>query len=443
MKPLLAAIVAALAAAVLGTTEPSSAGPAQVAKAPAAVLGIAYRPFGRSTTGTLAWFDPMTLEKLPGRKAPLGAVLGSWAFSADRSILAIGSCGDTWMPRMRFVNAHVMRVLGDLRLPTGYECASSLAWLSPNRLLAVLTSSASSAVAVIDPMARRLLRLTKLPSAPWSTGVTGSELVVLFGGREEFVPARVAVVDAEGGVRTVTVDDIRIGTVVDYSKEDYRARTISPGFAVDPEGRRAFLVPASGRIAEIDLETLDVDYHEVDRPSLFGRLLRWLEPSAEAKLVEGPMRQATWLGNGLLAVSGVDYSFSKNSAGDLVETGKPVGVKIVDTGSWRSRMLSRGSSGFAVAPGLVIAQGGEWDAQRQRTIGPGIVAFGLDGAVRWRVASPNWIDPVGSYGIGYLWREEGRMDVIDLATGQILRALDRRGTASPWPQLLAAQSASW
>jgi hypothetical protein len=441
MKPVVALVVAALAAAVLGATESRSAEPAQVTKAPAAVLGISYRP--ATSTGVLAWFDPLTLEKLPGRKAALGAVLGSWAFSADRSTLAIGSCGDTWKPRMRFVNARTMRVLGDLRLPRGYECASSLEWVEPDRLLAVLTSSASSVVAVIDPVAPRLLRLTRLPAAPWATGVANRELVLLFGARDVFAPARVAVVDADGRMRTATAEDIRIGTVVDYSKDDYRARTISPGFAVDPEGRRAFLVPASGRIAEIDLESLHVDYHELDRPSLFGRLLRWLEPSAEAKLVEGPMRDAHWLGDGVLAVSGMDYSFSKNAAGEPMEVGKPSGVTLVDTRSWRSRMLSEASSGFAVAPGLVIAQGGEWDSEHQRTIGPGIVAFGLDGAERWRLASTNWIDPVGSFGIGYLWRGEERMDVVDLATGHTLRSLDRSKDASPWPQLLAAHSSGW
>jgi hypothetical protein len=430
-----------LIAAVLGATESESARPVEATKVPAAVLGISYE--SASSTGTLAWFDPLTLESLPGRKAPLGTVRGSWSFSADRRVFAIGSCGDTWRPRLRFVNARVMRVLGDVRLPSGYECAGALSWLSPSRLLTVVTGESSSAVAVVDPAARRLLRLTKLPGSPWSTGVAGDQLVLLFGGQGVFAPARIGIVDTEGRLRTVTVDEVRIGSIVDDSSGDHHARTISPGFAVDPEGRRAFLVPAAGRIAEVDLRTLDVDYHELDRPSLLGRLARWLEPSAQAKVMEGPVREARWLGDGLLAVSGSDYSYSKNQAGEYQVSQKPVGVKLVDTRSWRSRMLSRGSNAFAVTSGLVIAQGGEWDSARERTIGPGILAFGLDGAMRWKLTSSSWLDPVGSFGVGYLWRSETRMDVIDLATGAILRSLDRRNDTNPWPQLLAAQSSGW
>jgi hypothetical protein len=434
---------ALLVALVAGTaTSPSEAGPSQLTKSPPPVLGISYRPSGSGSTGTLAWFDPLTLEKLRGRKAPLGAVLGSWAFSADRAVLALGSCGGTFKPRMRFVNARAMRVLGDLRLPAGYECASSLVWLSPDRLLAVVRRSASSAIAVIDPIARRVLHLTELPASPWATARSASELVLMFGSRDSFAPAEVAVVDREGRMRTVSADRVLAGTVVDYASEDYRARTISPGFAVDQEGRRAFLVPASGPIAEVDLETLEVAYHELDRPSLVGRFLRWLEPAAEAKLMEGPAREARWLGDGMLAVSGMDYSIAKR-AGESVEVGKPVGVKLVDTHSWRTRMLSAESSGFAVAAGLVIAQGG-WFGE-QRAADPGIVAFGLDGHERWRLhrGEGRWLDPVGSLGYGYVWLGEGRREVIDTATGTLLRTIKRNEQTNPWPDLLAEQASSW
>jgi len=65
-------LVAAVALAVIGATlasrpEATATGPLASRTLPP-VLGISYR----SDRGTLAWFDPLTLRMLPGRKAPLG-----------------------------------------------------------------------------------------------------------------------------------------------------------------------------------------------------------------------------------------------------------------------------------------------------------------------------------------------------------------------------------
>jgi hypothetical protein len=97
------------------------------APAPAPVLGISYR-------GALVWFDPMTLRMLPGRQAPLRGHIGSWAFSAGRSVVAIARCSDTGsLPGIRFVNARAMRVLGDILLSKYTGCARSLTWLRHDR----------------------------------------------------------------------------------------------------------------------------------------------------------------------------------------------------------------------------------------------------------------------------------------------------------------------
>ena len=53
-----------------------------------------------------------------------------------------------------------------------------------------------------------------------------------------------------------------------------------------------------GPVAEVDLASGRVGYHEVHEPvSLLGRLRNWLEPAAEAKTAEGAERQAVWVGN--------------------------------------------------------------------------------------------------------------------------------------------------
>jgi hypothetical protein len=433
----IAGVLAALAA---GTdTPPSVAGSARTTKA-LPVLGISYRePYW---TSKLAWFDPITLRKLPGRKVPLGDHIGSWAFSAERGVLAVASRCDPGPSEIRFVNGRAMRVFGDLPIPPGTGCVSALAWLRSDRLLAVVGSSNGSQIEIVDPLGRRLLRRTALLSTPWRASQTRDELVLLLGSDGSFAPARVATVDAEGTLRVVTVDRVLVGGIVDRTGDHYRSRTISPGFAVDPDSRRAFLIPAAGPVAEIDLATLSVSYHELDRPSLLGRLVRWLEPAAEAKLIEGPVREAGWLGDGMIGVSGVNYSLARNAAGEEVVLASPVGLKLIDTRSWSSRMLNPQASAFGAAPGLVIAQGGFWDPGQDRATGPGLVAFGLDGGVRWRLhpGEYRWMDVVGD--LGYTYTAEGRAEVIEIATGLIVKRLARDDSVDPWPQLLAAQTSS-
>jgi hypothetical protein len=436
---LLAVLVAALVGAI---TVPRSAatetGPTRAAKAVTPILGVSYR----SPRGTLAWFEPMTLRTIPGRKAPLGGHYGSWAFSADRRVLALGSCGGPGAetPGIRFVNARGMRVLGDVPLSPYRGCATSLTWLRNDRLLVVVSIDTANAseLRVVNPLTRRVLRRSRLPGWPAAVGRTSEELVLLLSSPGEFAPARLAVVDAEGAMRMRAVERVLAGTIEDETSAEYRARTIQPGLAIDPDGRRAFVVPASGLVAEVDLVTLAVSYHELDRPSLLGRFLRWLTPAAQAKLMEGPVREARWLGDGMLAVSGMDYSVDAGSdQGRLVAT--PAGVRLIDTRSWTSRLLESEASGFAVAPGLVVAQGGRWDGELDRGFGPGLHAFGLDGRERWQLHAGEyrWMDVAGS--VGYAYIDGGRAEVVDLESGNVVA----RVVGDPLPQLLAGQSSSW
>lgn len=442
LAPIATAALALFAGAAAPRTEATSALPASAAKSFPPVLGISYR----APHGALAWFDPLTLQVLRGRKAPLAGHTGSWAFSADRGLLAIASCaGDQeQLPGIRFVNARAMRVVGSLRLSRYRGCATGLTWLRRDRLLAVTSTSSGDdrQAVVVDPVARCVLRRTALPSWPSAVGRAREELVLLLGSSGVFAPARVAVVDAEGRARLGALERIVAGTVSEGEGEEHRARTIQPGLAVDPDGRRAFVVPASGPVAEVDLETLAVSYHELHRPSPLRRALRWLDPAAQAKAIEGPVREARWLGGGAIAVSGTDYSIVRKDGEELMAQA-PAGLTLVDTGSWTARVLDREASGFAAASGLVIAQGGRWDSELDRGLGPGLRAFGLDGRERWRLhpGQYRWLDPAGP--VGYVWLGEGRAEVVELATGSVLRRLARDEYRNPFPQLLAAQSASW
>jgi hypothetical protein len=338
-----------------------------------------------------------------------------------------------------------MRALGDLRILLSADCTSSLTWLAPRRLLAVVQSGGYAAIVAVDPVARQVLRREPLPAGPWATGRTGDELVVLLGNHGSFAPARLAVVDADGRIRIANIDRIRAGTIEEGDGSEYRSRAIQPGLAVDPEARRAFVVPHAGPVAEIDLRTLAVTYHELDRPSLLGRLLRWLTPAAQAKVLEGPIRNARWLGDGMIAVSGVDYSLAPNAGGEPQMVAAPAGVSLIDTRSWTSRMLDDEASGFAVGAGLVVAQGGRWDSGQERGYGPGLRAFGLDGRERWRLhpGEYRWLDPAGL--LGYVQINESSTEVVDLVSGSVLATVrwDVGNPTIQQPQLLAAQVSDW
>ena len=426
-----AVVIALVSGSAAARVEATASVPARTAKSAfPPVLGISFR----SPPGTLAWFDPLTLKTLRGRKSPLAGHTGNWAFSADRAVIALGGCDP---PEIRFVNARTMRVLGDLRLGPYRGCADLLAWLRPDRLLAVSAFGTQPEVAVVDPVARRVIRRELLPSSPWTSGRTRDELVFLHGTEGAFAPARLAVVDPEGVVRVVSIDRVLAGIVVDEESEGPRVRTIQPGLAVDPDGRRAFVVPASGPTAEIDLETLAVSYHELERPSLFARFLRWLTPVAQAKgLSEGPVRAARWLGDGVIAVSGADHAFVRTASGEEHDTTTPAGLSLIDTRSWTTRVLEPQASGFAVAPGLVVA----WNDVGPQDVGRGLRAFGLDGRERWRLhdGDNRYLVPAGP--VGYVYLGETKAEVVDLSTGHVLATIPR---GQSWPQLLAAQSSGW
>ena len=392
--------------------------------------------FGRER-GMLAWFDPLTLQPLRGRKAPLGVHGGDWAFSSDRSVLAVGRCNP---PEIRFVDARAMRVLGDLRISPYPGCANRSTWLRPDRLLATVSLGRQSELVVVDPVERRVVRREPFqPVAVWDSGHTRDELVLLLAGDGTVAPARLAVIDAEGTIRTVGIDRILAGSVVDEASEQPHARIVSPGLAIDPDGRRAFVVPASGPVAEVDLQTLEVSYHELDPPSLLGRFLRWLQPSAQAKgLTEGPTRQAQWLGNGLIAVSGADHSFVRSANGEEEDTSTPAGLRLIDTRTWTTRMLDRGVSWFAATPQLVV--GSRVDRGEGSVID--LLAFGRDGQERWRLHNDHNSYATFTGPVGYVYSKGAQTaKVVDLATGKVLRTLSRNGSGS-WPQLLAAQSSS-
>jgi hypothetical protein len=379
--------------------------PAASAKGPQPVLGIDWN----STPDTrLAWYDPSSLAKMPGRKAPLAGHTWPWAFSSDRSRLAIAGQEDA--KQLRFVNARTMRVLGQVPLRYAGD-VSFVTWVRPDRVLAYVQGYFDGKVVVVDAVQRRIERTIALSDrVAYGGGSFVGGLALLLGTYEGFSPAAVGVIDADGAVRSVTLGRISVGT--SQPGTDSRFETRRPGFAVDPAGRRAFVVDADFTVAEVDLETLAVTYHTPSTRSL-------------AKAVSGPLRVANWLGNGVLAVSGVDYNGE--------ERGSAVGLRFIDANTWTRRLVDPRIASFDVGAGILVGTGPRQEGPHHYDV------YGFDGRFRYGldVERLQLLRVQGAY--AYLCTPTGgALRVLDAPTGASLSVVQRPGC----PTLLYGQSSS-
>ena len=134
-----------------------------------------------------------------------------------------------------------------------------------------------------------------LEPASLSVAAAGDRLVLLRSPLERIGPVQLLVVDGQGQVRTHRAERIRAGfqNLPDWDRPGAYGIDHGAGLAVDPEGGRAFVVAADAAVAEVDLASLQVAYHQLRQPaSLLRRLAHWLVPPAEAKQVVGSWRQA-------------------------------------------------------------------------------------------------------------------------------------------------------
>src|SRR5207249_4605400 len=224
-----------------------------------------------------------------------------------------------------------------------------------------------------DADSRRVLwRRDLAGSLQAGAGYRGGFVLVL-GPKWAIGPSRLVLVDADGDLRTVRLEQIRSG----WQRSGGGARSVShqwnPGLALDPSSERAFVVQAGAPVAEIDLRAMSVSYHTLSEPiSLLGRLHDWLEPKAEAKADEGQTRQALWLGHGLLAVTGFDGHAGVDPRGGQAEWETPAGLKLIDTRTWSVRTLDPRVTNAVLASGTLLAFGILWDSRSQKVSGSGL-----------------------------------------------------------------------
>jgi hypothetical protein len=228
-------------------------------------------------------------------------------------------------------------------------------WTGPDRLVAIVQRMslpyaryvrARYAVGV-DAAHGRVLFRTRFDQRLSLTGSGGSRgrAVLLYQSSTLLARrARVTVVSADGAVRSA---QLRF--------EVPRTTHVFAGLAVDPASPRAYAVLTGGRVAAIDLRRLSVAYHAV--PAL---------PAGSASKAPFVLLRAATAGRHSLVVSGL-VTRSRSSSE------RPAGITILDTRTWRARVVDRRAARFAVVGDIVV------------TANPGVTAYGIDGSRRYHL----------------------------------------------------------
>jgi len=427
-------------AATTAATPPTAGTPAARLSLPS---GMAAEAAGGPLFGilgdqskVLVQLDPGSLRPLPGRRLAIANTVAGYAWSPDRSTLVLG---DNDQDALYLVDAGRLRALGKVWLDAP-SAAQRFGWLGPRRLFAVVDAPlgdpgaefGDAALVLVDPLARRVVHRQNLHGRVHTAVSLGDRVVLLTTPVDGIGTAGLAVVDDRGKVRTVPLRAVSAGygEPAEWTSTSVAARR-EAGLAVDRAGGRAFVVSAGAPVAEVDLSSLRVTYHGLSQPaSLLRRLAGWLVPPAEAKLVSGPLRQACWLGDGLLAVWGSEARVVKDAGGELTVEETPSGLKLVDTRRWTVLQVHPEATAVRWRGGRLLAFGVRWYEQ-ERPGGIGLTVYGPGDRRPLRLFRNRPVHEVqvnGDLAYAASWAdvyEKSTVAVVDLRSGRVLTT--RRG----------------
>jgi hypothetical protein len=439
MRFVFALVVLAGVVAACSAGGDQEAEPAFSQAARGTVLGIVWQ---KDDSALLRRFNGTSLAP-SSQPVKLGHNGGAWSFSPDESSVALAGAAPL---EIRLVDVRRMRLDKVLPLPRDFAgpreepAVASLAWPTERRILALVEWGAwSHALVVIDPFERRIVSRETIEGTLVAQARTNDGLALLLAPIGRIGPARLLLMDSAGDQRSIALADVPAGLETIDSQRSVQRLAI-PALAVDPAGARALVLPAAGPVAEVDLASGRVDYHEVHEPvSLIGRLRNWLEPAAEAKTAEGPERQAVWVGEHLVAVSGQDIHERAKGG----EQTTPAGVALIDVRRWTKRILDEHASQVSFSAGTLLAYGTTWtDATHER--GMGLTGYGLDGQERFHLFENEpiyFVETAGPY--AYVWRGRQSPVAVDLRSGKVSDELDRyRGNDLPALVVPGAQLAN-
>jgi hypothetical protein len=315
----------------------------------------------------------------------------SYALHRDGRTLAMAA-GRVWL-----VDGGAMRITDSRRVRGG---VTALAWVGDH--LAVLTQTA---VVWLDRSGRRV-STTDLPAAPVRSAGTADGFVVLTEHEADArTPPALTWSAPDAHTRTVALDRVVAGHVPD---EGEFGASIVPGLAVDDTGDRAVIVQSDAPIADVDLSTMAVTYHD-DQPM-------GLTSSAEAKLSDWSSVEAEWLADGLVAVWGTK---SINVAGGGGTGEIAAGLSLVNARTWATCEIDPTVVDVALSDGLMFARATGAEGRNDDAL----VAYDSAGRELWRRFGHRRMFDIDAYGRfvyattswdGWIVR------ILDAATGEFL-----------------------
>lgn len=377
----------------------------------------------------LVQVDPVTLEPM---SPPLGGFRESsgHAYSPDGRLLALGAGFDA-PGRLEIVDVEGWRRERVIELG-GRGPAWPLAWPDERRLLAAgYAGQRRTRVVLLDPVDGRVLSRRAVAGGIRATAVP-SGVAMLVSPAWRVGPARVLMAGLDGSLRSITLDRISAGYERRRGRR-YVERTREPGFAVDPEAGRAYVLAAGAPlVAEVDLDSGAVEYHPLSmRPA--GPPWTARRASA-AKGAPGDFRyrDARWLGDGAIGVTGEDRRYG---AGGLLRLARAFGVWRIDTERWTASLLARRPSMIALAAGRLLAVGRHgpgWDHRGKRDAG--LLAWNPSGRRAFRRFSG---EDVSIYGVhaahAYAWvRRTRTLYTLDVMSGRSVHQRTVPPARVPW-----------
>jgi hypothetical protein len=213
---------------------------------------------------------------------------------------------------------------------------------------------------------------------------------------------RLVVIDNSGRLRSVVLERIRISAGV--------AQDVA--LAVDPGRARVYVIAADAPVADVNLRTMHVSYHQVD--ALFLRPGEVTGRESKTPVRER-QRQAIWIGNGRVAVFGRDVL-----AGSGQTRAIPAGVTLVDTTKWTSCTLDASASGTAFVAGRLLVFGPGTSVSRRNEPGAGLRAYTVDGRQAFHLFDGEPVWDVHAVGNRAYVQTPSALRVVNVGSGQVV-----------------------
>jgi hypothetical protein len=350
----------------------------------------------------------------------VGTRTAAWSYSPDRSQLVLGD--SVISGTLVLVDTRKMRRIAIVDTGGGNAQISATFW--PNEHLYVVRTGLTrredggfdrqpAALVALDPGTRAVTGSRSLDGWVYGWAHADGVLVLLLGPQSGIGPARLAVVGADGSVRTVGLDGVSVGTdAFDESKPVAIQHYARPGLAVAPDGSEAFVASPSGIVA-VDLRTLAPSYHGLVRGN--RRLLKGAP--------DGTTRTVQWVQPGVLAVSGREDHSTVDAEGRVSMEMRPLGVELVSTKDWTAKMVDRGGQGVSIGADAMLVTPWRWDSKRQQLLGNGATIYGLDGTKRGHVLGKRQVYGMVIGRRAFVTGDNSSYSIISTKTGKILRTV--------------------